>query len=73
MLQNSRVAAFIISELLWENQQGIGFKITPTTPRLGLICSFYCYLVKKGLALKVAKQLSIRGLVTYKPVAYIKK
>ena len=37
MLQNSRVAAFTISELLRENQQGGGGKIAPyPPPRLGL-------------------------------------
>ena len=37
-----------------------------------LICSFYCFLVKRGCALKVAKQFATRGLVTYKLVAYKK-
>ena len=41
MLQNSRVTAFFVSELLRENQQGReegggGGKITPSQPRLGL-------------------------------------
>ena len=35
-----------------------------------LIFRFYCCLVKEGLALKVALQIAIRGLVAYKPVAY---
>ena len=34
MLQNSRVTAFTVSELLRDNQ--LGGKITPTPPRLGL-------------------------------------
>ena len=37
-----------------------------------LICSFYCWLVKKVWGLKVAKQFAIRGLVAYKLVAYKK-
>ena len=37
MMQNARVTAFTISELLRENQQrGVGGKITPLPPRLGL-------------------------------------
>ena len=41
MLQNARVAAFTVSELLKENQrggggEGRGVKITPISPRLGL-------------------------------------
>ena len=28
-----------------------------------LICSFYCYLVKRGWGLKVAQQFSMRGLL----------
>ena len=35
-----------------------------------LIFRFYCCLVKESLALKVALQSAIRGLVAYKPVAY---
>ena len=35
MLQNARVRAFTVSELLRENQQEGGGKITPS-PRLGL-------------------------------------
>ena len=34
MLQNSRVTAFIVFELLRENQRGGGGKITPPPPRL---------------------------------------
>ena len=37
MLQNARVTAFNVSELLRENQQRVGGKITPS-PRLGLKC-----------------------------------
>ena len=37
-----------------------------------LICSFYCWLVKKGWSLKVAKQFAMRGLVAYELVAYKK-
>ena len=36
MLQNARVTAFNVSELLKENQQGGGSKIPPPPPRLGL-------------------------------------
>ena len=40
MLQNARVTAFTVSELLRENQQGRGGKITPLFPpftfKLGL-------------------------------------
>ena len=36
MLQNARVTAFTVSELLKENQQS-GGKITSPTPRLGLM------------------------------------
>ena len=41
MLQNARVTAYTVSELLSENQQGVS-KITTvlTRPRLGLIASF---------------------------------
>ena len=34
MLQNARVTAFTVSELLKENQQGV--KLPPPPPRLGL-------------------------------------
>ena len=34
MLQNARVTAFTVSELLSENQQGV--KLPPAPPRLGL-------------------------------------
>ena len=44
ILQNARVTAFIVSELLTENQQGLNLPPPPTTttttthpPRLGLI------------------------------------
>ena len=37
-----------------------------------LIYSFCCCLVKGGRALKVVKQLAMRGLVVYKLVAYKK-
>ena len=36
MLQNAKIAAFTVSELLRENQQGGEGKITPRQPRLGL-------------------------------------
>ena len=44
MLQNAMITAYNISELLKENQQGKGVKITPPPPltfppRLGLIVS----------------------------------
>ena len=42
MLQNAMITAFTISELLKENQQGKGVKISPPPPfppRLGLIVS----------------------------------
>ena len=48
MLQNTRVTAFTVSELLRKNQQGgkkgVGGKITPHPPRLGLnhINQFHC-------------------------------
>ena len=32
MLQNARVTAFTVSELLRENQQGVVVKITPPPP-----------------------------------------
>ena len=38
---------------------------------LSLICIFYCCLVKKGWAMKVAVQFTVRGLVAYNPVAYM--
>ena len=34
MLQNARVTAFIVSELLRENQQGGGVKLSPTTTQI---------------------------------------
>ena len=39
--------------------------------RFFLICSFYCWLIKEGWALKVAQQFAIRGLVAYKRAAYV--
>ena len=39
-IQNARVTAFTISELLRENQQGGGGKITPLPPRLGLSSTY---------------------------------
>ena len=44
MLQNARITAFTVSELLRENQQGEGgggggVKITLPAPRLGLLSS----------------------------------
>ena len=46
--------------------------ITKEKLHFSLICIFYCGLVKKGLALKVAVQFAVRGLVAYNPVAYKK-
>ena len=36
MLQNTRVAAFTVFELLRENQQGGKITLPPAAPRLGL-------------------------------------
>ena len=46
--------------------------ITKEKLRFSLICSFYCCLVKKDWTLKVALQFVIRGLVTYKLIAFKK-
>ena len=48
------------------------YVITKENLHFSLICSFYCCLVKRGWALKVAKQFAILGLVAYKPIAYKK-
>ena len=47
--------------------------ITKEKLNFSLICSFYCCLVKKGWALKVASQFTIWWQVAYKPVVYKKK
>ena len=41
MLQNARVAAFTVSELLRENQKGGGGKINPLHPASRLGLSFF--------------------------------
>ena len=41
MLQNARVAAFTVSELLRENQKGGGGRITPIHPASRLGLSFF--------------------------------
>ena len=46
--------------------------ITKEKLHFSLICIFYCGLVKKGWALKVAVQFAVPGLVAYNPVAYKK-
>ena len=43
--------------------------ITKDKLHFSLICIFYCGLVKKGWALKVAVQFAVRELVASKPVA----
>ena len=48
MLQNSRLAAFTISELIWENQQKGGVKLTPSL------------LQKRKLNIKIEQQLNTK-------------
>ena len=46
--------------------------ITKEKLHCSLIYIFYCGLVKKRWALKVAVQFAVRGLVAYNPIAYKK-
>ena len=46
--------------------------VTKEKLHFSLICIFYCGLVKKGWALKLAVQFAVRGLIAYSPVAYKK-
>ena len=47
ILQNARVTAFTVSELLRESQKGGGGKITPPAPpRLGLTKKIYHHISK---------------------------
>ena len=48
MLQNSRLAAFTISELIWENQQKGGIKLTPSL------------LQKRKLNIKIEQQFNTK-------------
>ena len=50
MLQNARVTAFSISELLKENQQGRGLKLSlRPSPRSGLTNSYRLEILRLGL------------------------
>ena len=50
MLQNARVAAFSVSELLKENQQGRGLKLPlHPSPRSGLTNSYRLEILRQGL------------------------
>ena len=44
--------------------------ITKEKLLFSLMCIFYCGLMKKSWALKVAVQFAVRGLVAYNTVAY---
>ena len=50
----------------------VGLTATLRLLHFSLIFSFYCYLLEKGWAVKVAKQFAIWKLVAYKPVAHKK-
>ena len=58
MLQNARVIAFTVSELLRENQQGGGDKIKNSTPKLGLRVCFVKFnkVISKNLKNEINKK-----------------
>ena len=64
MLQNARVTAFTVSELLKENQQGGGsVKLPPPPPRssrlgLKMIKNDFYFILKALFVLKIFKLLS---------------
>ena len=61
MLQNARVTAFTVFELLRENQ--LGDKITPLPPRLGLRVGYFYILSSESYFLKYEKNISQESFI----------
>ena len=56
MLQNARVTAFTVSELLRENQQAIKINSSPPPPRVWLIWIFHSRQLNDRIS-KIQKEL----------------